>query len=150
MLKIENISTKNSPDISTKEQEIFHVTLEGRLDGISAGDAKDTIAEVYKDKSHFILLLDLEKLVFISTMGLRTVFLITREVKAKGSKLVLINVPELIGQAFEIAGLLPGIGSNPAFETSSEADAYLEKLESGIKPAELGVDAKTKTIVLTA
>ena len=143
MLKCTNLSHIDKG--STKIGEIVHLKLEGRLDSQTAKTAQEEIERIIEHKNKFILMLDLSGLEFISSLGIRTTFILAQNVKKKQSKLLLTNVNENISSVFELAGLLPNIAKEgrSAFQNTEEADAYLEEIESRKL-----INKTTKTLVL--
>ena len=83
--------TKNNTDLT--------VSLEGRLDTVTAPELESFLAENYDGKG--ALTLDLAKLSYISSAGLRV--LLGAQKKAK-DLMKLTNVCELIMEVFEMTG----------------------------------------------
>ena len=75
------------------------VTIEGRLDTITAPELESFLAQHYNGKG--TLTIDCEKLAYISSAGLRV--LLAAQKKSKGS-MKLTNVCELVMEVFEITG----------------------------------------------
>ena len=82
-----------------KNDGVLHVTLEGRLDTITAPEFESFLNTNYDGTG--TLVIDLAKLAYISSAGLRV--LLAAQKKTKGS-MKLINVCELILEVFEITG----------------------------------------------
>ena len=82
-----------------KNDGVLHVTLEGRLDTITAPEFESFLNTNYDGTG--TLVIDLAKLAYISSAGLRV--LLAAQKKTKGS-MKLINVCELIMEVFEITG----------------------------------------------
>ena len=82
-----------------KENGTLYVTLEGRLDTLTAPDLEDAL---YKNKTAAdALVIDCEKLAYVSSAGLRV--LLAAQKKAKGA-MKLTNVCELVMEVFEMTG----------------------------------------------
>ena len=77
----------------------LNVALEGRLDTTTAPEFESFLAQNYNGKC--ALLIDCEKLAYISSAGLRV--LLSAQKKAKGS-MKLTNVCELVMEVFEMTG----------------------------------------------
>ena len=75
------------------------VSLEGRLDTVTAPEAESLLAKEYGGIT--FLTLDCEKLIYVSSAGLR-VFLMAQ--KKMRSSMKLVNVCELVMEVFEITG----------------------------------------------
>ena len=80
----------------------LQVALEGRLDTVSAPDLDAVVKNELLGVDTFIL--DLEKLQYTSSAGLR-VILIAQKTMNKQGKLILKNVSEAVMEVFEMTGL---------------------------------------------
>lgn len=85
----------------TKENGNLKVSLDGRLDTATAPDFESFLSENYDGTSS--LLIDCEKLLYISSAGLRV--LLGAQKKMKKS-MKLTNVCELIMEVFEMTGFI--------------------------------------------
>ena len=89
-------------DLEKKENEVTMV-LDGRLDTTSAPEAEAVLRELLPD--YDAVTIDMEKLEYISSAGLRVLMVAKKELKKKGSdKLKLIHVNEIIMEIFEVTG----------------------------------------------
>ena len=82
-----------------KNNDVLNVSLEGRLDTTTAPEFDSFIAENYDGTG--ALIIDCEKLAYISSAGLRV--LLVAQKKTKGS-MKLVNVCELVMEVFEMTG----------------------------------------------
>ena len=85
----------------TKNNGILTVALDGRLDTTTAPELEKLLCEHCADISSLVL--DCEKLVYISSAGLRV--LLANQKKMQGS-MKLINVCELVMEVFEMTGFV--------------------------------------------
>ena len=83
----------------TKENGILTVAPDGRLDTVTAPLLDEFLSEQCKDIS--ALVLNCEKLVYVSSAGLRV--LLATQKKTKG-KMKLTHVCELVMEVFEMTG----------------------------------------------
>lgn len=83
----------------TKDNGILNVSLEGRLDTTTASEFDSFLSEHYCDIS--ALNLNCEKLVYISSAGLRVLLSAQKKLN---SSLKLTNVGELVMEVFEMTG----------------------------------------------
>ena len=83
----------------TKNNEKLNVTLEGRLDTITAPEFENFLCNNYNGTG--ALVIDCAKLTYISSAGLRV--LLSAQKKTKGS-MKLTNVCELVMEVFEMTG----------------------------------------------
>ena len=81
--------------------EVLSIALDGRLDTNTAPELESFIAENYSGKESIVI--DCEKLSYISSAGLRV--LLGAQKKTKG-KMKLKNVCELVMEVFEMTGFL--------------------------------------------
>ncbi|HXV81302.1 MAG TPA: STAS domain-containing protein [Candidatus Binatia bacterium] len=77
--------------------------LEGRLDANSAKTfEKKILAVIDGGETRFVL--DLSRLDYVSSAGLRVFFLASQRLAPSGNKLVLCSVQESVKQVFDILG----------------------------------------------
>ena len=82
-----------------KDNGILNVALEGRLDTTTAPELESFLSDKYDDAT--ALVIDCEKLSYISSAGLRV--LLSAQKKTKGA-MKLTNVCELVMEVFEMTG----------------------------------------------
>ena len=82
-----------------KKDGEFTVLIDGRLDTLTAPELESFLAENYEGVTSLIF--DCEKLVYISSAGLRV--LLTAHKRMKGN-MKLINVSELVMEVLEMTG----------------------------------------------
>ncbi len=87
----------------TKKQDgtALLIALEGRLDTTTSPDLEKELKEALPGVSE--LTLDLDKLEYISSAGLR-VLLAAQKTMSRQGKMKLVNVNEIIMEIFEITG----------------------------------------------
>jgi anti-sigma B factor antagonist len=91
-------------DISTREQDgISIVQLEERLDTNTAPEAERALAELVEGGAAKVLL-NFEKLDFVSSAGLRVVLATAKKMKASGGQLQVCTLNEIVAEVFEISG----------------------------------------------
>ena len=83
----------------SNNNEILNVALDGRLDTTTAPELESFLGNNYKGKASIVI--DCEKLAYISSAGLRV--LLAAQKKTKGA-MKLINVCELVMEVFEMTG----------------------------------------------
>lgn len=82
-----------------KSNDILTIALDGRLDTTTAPEFESFLSENYNGTG--ALVIDCEKLVYVSSAGLRV--LLAAQKKAKSS-MKLTNVCELVMEVFEMTG----------------------------------------------
>ena len=91
--------------ISTEELTggVTRVILEGRLD-IEGAAAVDLQMNVIAGTKKFVLV-DLEKVSFLGSMGLRTLVAPARAIKGRGGKVVLYRPNEMVAKVLKSSGV---------------------------------------------
>lgn len=105
-----------------KEKEAFVFTLAGRLDVLSAPEAKKVFKE-WLDGGESRLVGDLSGLDYVSSAGLRVLLEVARAAAKSGGGLSLFGLKERVREVFEVVGLESLI---PLFATKAEALAKLK------------------------
>jgi len=85
----------------TIEDGVIKFALEGRLDTVTSPDFEAEIKASLEDAKNLVL--DFEKLDYISSAGLR-VLLAAQKIIGGGGQMKLINVNETIMEIFEVTG----------------------------------------------
>lgn len=85
----------------TNENETLLISLEGRLDTTTAPDLQETLDKTIAD--HKKLILDFEKLSYISSAGLR-VLLAAQKIMNRQGEMKILHVNETIAEIFEVTG----------------------------------------------
>jgi anti-anti-sigma factor len=73
-----------------------------------------------------MIIFDLEKLDYISSMGVRVIAKAKKSLKKSGGKIVLLNLQPQIRKVFEIIKALP---SEQIFESVEEMDKYFDYMQ---------------------
>lgn len=92
-------------------------TLEGRLDTATAAEAESTLLGLLVAPG---LVLEMTKVRYVSSAGLRTLLKLAKEAKAKGCAFSLVALQPAVREVFEISGFDKII---PAYATLAEAVA---------------------------
>ena len=86
-----------------KENETFVINLEGRLDTNTAPDLEKELEDYY-NRENFNMVLNFEKLDFVSSAGLRVLLLMQKKANALKGKMVIENVKPEIQEVFNMTG----------------------------------------------
>lgn len=86
-----------------QDGEIFVVELEGRMDTNTSPEFQKEM-EAYYTKTGFNMILNFDKLDFVSSAGLRVLLLIQKKSKALNGSLVIKNVKPEIQEVFDMTG----------------------------------------------
>ncbi len=79
------------------------ISVTGRIDGVNAQDFHKSL-DKETDGSDNPVVLDLEKLSYISSAGLRSILLIAKTLKGRNTKFIMCSLPGPIKEIVEIAG----------------------------------------------
>ena len=82
-----------------KNEGILNISLDGRLDTITAPEFEEFLKSNLADV--FSVIIDCEKLEYISSAGLRVLLALNKKVK---KNLCLVNVQELVMEVLEVTG----------------------------------------------
>ncbi len=108
------------------------VTLSGRLDSETVQACSEALAEMLHNGTR-IVLFDLAALSFISSMGLRLILNVRKQVEAGGGSVVMTRLQPQIAKVFEIAQVLPRVS---IFENVEEADRYFAAMQQQVLDAQ--------------
>jgi anti-anti-sigma factor len=91
-------------NITTKDvNEVTVVAVEGELDLDASQEAEKQLTKLREDGVKKMLI-DLQKLEFISSAGLRVLLATAQEIKAAGGDLRVCNLNETVKEVFDISG----------------------------------------------
>ena len=85
----------------TEEGKKITVTLEGRLDTVTAPDLEKELSEIINDVEELVL--DFEKLDYISSAGLR-VLLSAQKIMSRQGSMKVTHVNQTVMEIFEVTG----------------------------------------------
>jgi anti-anti-sigma factor len=112
---------------SEKSQGVFIISPEGSLDTDTYPILEEKV-DLLLDTSPDMLIFDLEKLDYISSMGVRVIAKAKKSLKKSEGKVVMLNLQPQIRKVFEIIKALP---SEQIFESVEELDQYLDTMQKG-------------------
>lgn len=84
--------------------QVTIIEMEGNLDSRTAGEAQEQILGLVGDGSHVIL--DVTKIPYMSSAGLRTLLLLHRHVSANQGKMALVGLASEIKDIMAMTGFL--------------------------------------------
>ena len=90
--------------VKKQEGDALRVALEGLLDTNTAPEFQNEIEPLLGGVSR--LTLDLEKLDYVSSAGLRVLLLFEQEQEQKGGSMELCHVNDIIRDVFDVTGFL--------------------------------------------
>ena len=116
--------------ISTEEKKpgTVIVKLAGRLDTTTSESCDKKLKALINEGAR-VLMLDMEKLDYISSMGLRVILSARKILEAnKGhGRVALVHLQPQIAKVFELADVLP---KTSIFDSTESADIYLDAVQN--------------------
>jgi anti-sigma B factor antagonist len=103
----------------------YIITLEGRLDSNTYYQFEERIGPVVSSSPR-LLILDLEKLDYISSMGIRSIINVRKIVESQDGHVLLMKLQPQIQKVFEIVNALP---NELVFASIKEADEYFDFIQ---------------------
>jgi anti-anti-sigma factor len=125
--------------IETQSQGHVRVALKGRLDSQTYQQCEQRLESLLAASTR-LLVLDLAKLDYLSSMGLRVLMKTTKALAAHGGKCFLARLQPPIRTVIDIANALP---AQNIFASVEEADRYLDLMQRRVR--ETGSAAGTLT-----
>lgn len=86
------------------DENIVIISIEGSIDSKTAGDLQSQIMEKVSETNN--VLLDLTKVDYVSSAGLRVLLMIYRQIKSKNGKVILVGVSEEIKDVMSMTGFI--------------------------------------------
>ena len=86
-----------------RKEGVLTTKVTGRIDGSNALDFEKTFKGIVDDTDR-IVILDFEKLSYISSAGLRVILLIAKTLRKKEAKFALCSLSDSINEIFQISG----------------------------------------------
>jgi len=112
-------------EIIKRQEGIFVAKFEGRLDTETYTLCEEKIKPLLAQSTK-TLILDLEKLEYISSSGLGVIFNAKKKLEDQKASLILTNLKPQINKVFEIVKALP---KESVFSSMEEVDAYLDAVQ---------------------
>ena len=95
--------TKNLTIQGEKKSGALFAKAAGRIDGSNAREFQDAL-ETFLEGEVTALVLDLEKLSYISSAGLRVILLVFKKLQRSSAKFGVCSLSDSIGEVFQISG----------------------------------------------
>ncbi len=108
-----------------KKEGVHMVMLQGRLDGNTAPILEAKVMPLITDFTRGIIF-DMAQLDYISSAGLRIVFMAAKALKKNQGKFMMTNLQPQVEKVFEIINALPQL---QVFQSIEEVDNYLDAMQ---------------------
>ena len=110
-------------NVTTERQDgVLSARVTGRIDAVNVRELEETIRTAIEDGDR-ALILDFEKLVYISSTGLRAVLMTAKSLWKRNATFALCSLPEVVRAVFRVSGFDKVIAIHP---TRAEAPAALD------------------------
>ena len=113
-------------NIIQRLEGIYTVMPEGRLDSESYHVLEEKITPLFVSSTK-VLVLDLRRLDYISSAGIRVFIHAKKALKKINAEFIMANLKPQIKKVFEIINALPDI---PIFKNIEEVDDYLDIIQN--------------------
>ena len=110
-------------------REVKRIVLNGSLDS-NTSPLLETKLESVLASATTALVFDLAGLEYISSAGLRVMFIAKKAMDAKGGKVLLVNLQPQIEKVFEIIKAIPFMS---VFQSYKELDDYLTHMQRRVQ-----------------
>ena len=114
--------------ITAEQGAVKRVSLNGRLDTITAPDLETELDQLVSEAIQLIIF-DMTDLEYISSAGLRVIFKATKAMKAKDGRTGILKMQPQIKKVFDIVKALPDV---PIFKNDAEMDEYLTHMQQQV------------------
>ncbi|MBW1895055.1 MAG: STAS domain-containing protein [Deltaproteobacteria bacterium] len=112
-----------------KAAGIYLITPTGSLDSNTYSILEGRVDMILKDKPKMIAF-DMQNLEYISSMGVRVIAKVQKELKKNQGQVTLLHLQPQIKKVFDIIKALP---SDKIFASLAELDAYLDHMQKKVK-----------------
>ena len=115
-------------EIHAEPHEGKRVSLAGSLDTDTATQLQDKIDQEIDSTVHMVIM-DLKRLEFLSSAGLRVIFKTKKYMDSHEGKFMLLNLQPQVRKVFDIIKALDGMN---VFKSQEEMDEYLTAMQNKV------------------
>ena len=117
-----------SIEIHAEPHEGKRISLAGSLDTDTAAQLQDKIDHEIDSTVHMVIM-DLKRLEFLSSAGLRVIFKTKKYMDSHEGKFMLLNLQPQVRKVFDIIKALDGMN---VFKSQEEMDEYLTAMQNKV------------------
>ena len=117
-----------SIEIHAEPHEGKRISLAGSLDTDTASQLQDKIDPEIDSTVHMVIM-DLKRLEFLSSAGLRVIFKTKKLMESHHGKFMLLNLQPQVRKVFDIIKALDGMN---VFKSQEEMDEYLTAMQNKV------------------
>ena len=101
-------------DVTTERQDgVLSARVGGRIDGSNVAEFEEAIRTAIEESDQAVIM-DFEKLVYISSAGLRAILLTAKSLGNRNAKFALCSLSDQIREVFETSGFDKVIAIHPS------------------------------------
>ena len=115
-------------EIHAEPNEGKRISLAGSLDTDTAPQLQDKIDQTIDSSVHMVIM-DLKRLEFLSSAGLRVIFKLKKQMDNHEGKFMLLNLQPQVRKVFDIIKALEGMN---VFKSQEEMDDYLAAMQNKV------------------
>jgi len=115
-------------EIHAEPHEGKRISLAGSLDTDTAAQLQDKIDHEIDSTVHMVIM-DLKRLEFLSSAGLRVIFKTKKYMDSHERKFMLLNLQPQVRKVFDIIKALDGMN---VFKSQEEMDEYLTAMQNKV------------------
>lgn len=115
-------------EIHAEPNEGKRISLAGSLDTDTAPQLQEKIDQEVNSTVHMVIL-DLKRLHFLSSAGLRVIFKTKKQMDEHHGKFMLLNLQPQVRKVFDIIKALDGMN---VFKSQEEMDEYLAAMQNKV------------------
>jgi anti-anti-sigma factor len=101
-------------------QGVAVIALKGRLDSANAGELEKGLGDLFAQPGQKAVV-DMEKLDYISSAGLRVMLMLAKRARQTGGRLMLSALAAPVREVFEISGFLKILETTPSTDAALAA-----------------------------
>ena len=90
--------------VATPEGTVLNVLIDGRIDATNAEEFRDSISTDLKRVK--VLNLDLQNVDYISSVGIRSLLLLFKQLRRQDGRMEIININEQVREVLKLIGLM--------------------------------------------
>ncbi len=102
-----------------KEKNMKIISLEGKMDAISAPEFEDQMGE-WLEQGETSFIINLGEVNYMSSAGLRSILIVAKKLKEQDGKLIFVNLREEVQKIFRISGFSSMIPTYESLEAALE------------------------------
>ena len=112
-------------NVEQKTEGTYLIALEGKLDTNTYPSFEEAIKSLLNPSTK-VLILDMEKLNYISSAGFRIILMAKKTIDKSNGKVITVNLQPQIRKVFDLVNILP---KTDIFDSIESADMFLDAVQ---------------------